>query len=252
LSAKARARKAPASLRSSIEFRHYLAERDVFVRQSQQGLKSAINFAQALTRGRQAARTMWNQTRDNRVSSPNERIVNSDMRRFQTISRHQPAEPGWQFCYAVWNFAPAAQLVGVEQQDADGSWRIIQACHTIEFQTRAATPRSDIIREHAAPVKWDGDHTNPPRLRVFCRGIGEVKIGALELIARDIRYHAKGRRKGWRTLGRKAPEAGWPDFTTDARTAMMEVSFAYAAVHKKRSGADAPDLRIKKRKPASV
>ena len=179
---------------------------------------------------------MWNQTRDTRVKSPNECIVNSDMKRFRATARRREALPGWQLCYAVWNFAPAAQLVGVEQQDADGCWRILQSCHTIEFQTRAAAPRSDIVHEHAAPVKWDGDRSAPPRLRLFCRGVGEVKIGAIEIVSSNIRFIPRGQRNRWCRLGREAPRGGWPDFAADAETGEIELEFDYRPLHKKKAG----------------
>jgi hypothetical protein len=232
LSAKTAAVKTPIALRSSIEFRHYLAERDLFVRQLRRGVKSDIDFAQALRRGRRSARTMWNQTRDKHVISPNERIVDSDSKRFGAYLRHKHTELGWQLCYRVWNFAPSAQLVGVEQQEADGSWKTIQSCHTIEFQTRAATPRSDIVREHAAPVTWDGDRLNPPRLRLFCRGMGAVKIGAIELVSLKTCYVPRGPRSGWRTLGRKAPKRGWPDFDGAANTGEIELAFGSSSAAK--------------------
>ena len=230
LRAKAHAARMPASLVSSLDFRHYLGERDVFVRDVHRGVKSDINFQQALKRGRKAARQMWNQTRDNRVVSPNERIVNADMRRFQAALRQQAIAPDWQLCYTVWNFAPAAQLVGVEQREADGSWRTLQSCHTIEFQSRAATPRSNIMREHAAPVSWDGDRMNLPQLRLFCRGVGAVKVGSVELVSRGIRYRAIGRRRVWKILGRKAPRGGWPDFDGAVNTGEIDVAFDFASV----------------------
>jgi hypothetical protein len=128
----------------------------------------------------------------------------------------------------------------VEQQDADGSWRLLQSCHTIEFQSRAATPLSDIMREHAAPVSWDGNRSNPPRLRLFCRGIGAVKIGSVELISKGVRYVANGRRTGWKILGRKAPRAGWPDFDGDVNTGEIHVAFDFKSARqisaKKRVG----------------
>ena len=42
---------------------------------------------------------------------------------------------------------PGLHSVGVEQQQPDGSWKMIQSCFTIEFQTRAAQPRGTMEHE---------------------------------------------------------------------------------------------------------
>jgi hypothetical protein len=214
----------PSALRASVEFRHYLAARDVFLRKATRSVAAAYDrrllapgghgLPLQVQEGLRAARRMWNLTRDPKTAGPNEQIVRRDAARLRVWMRGEPVFGGaWQLCYRVWNFAPAVQLVGVEQQQADGSWKTLQACHTIEFQTRAAQPRSSIVREHAAPVDWDGNFTAPPRVRVFLRGIGEVKIGAVELVAAGQRIPAKELRRGsWLRLGRPAPRHGWPVF----------------------------------------
>jgi hypothetical protein len=134
----------PAALRASIEFRSYLAQRDRFVRAGGKRPSFAAGLA--------AARAMWRRTRTG--SGPNEAIVRADAKRTRGA--------GWQLCYRVENFAPAVQLVGVEQRRADATWEMRQACHTIEFQARAARRRGGLTREHAAPVDWDGDSGHFP------------------------------------------------------------------------------------------
>jgi hypothetical protein len=122
--------------------------------------------------------------------------------------RGEPVFGGeWQLCYCVRNLAPAAQLVAVEQQAPDGSWIIRQSCHTIEFRTEAARRRGTIVREHAAPVEWDGDPARPPRLRFTLRGLGKVRIEAAVLGSAKRAYRIGLPRP---LLGHPAPTAGWP------------------------------------------
>ena len=220
----------PAQLRASLQFRHYLAVRDVFVRRAARGLASAAEgkrFAQALAVGRRAAREMWEFTRDLRVRGTNDKIVAQDAARLRAWQRGRPVFGGrWQLCYAVTNFAPALQLVGVEQRQPDGTWKMLQSCLVIEFQTRAAQPRGNIRREHAAPVDWDGDVGNPPRLRFALRGVGQVRIADARL--------TNGRQAwspaGWpgsrsHVLGRPSPTRGLPPLDWAVNRAALPLRF---------------------------
>lgn len=205
----------PAPLRTSVELRHYLAVRDVFLREAARGsnagaIKAAAKrYEKALDVGRCAVREMWRFTRDRRVRGANEHILAQDASRFRAWRRGEPVFGGrWQLCYAVRNFAPCLQLVAVEQRQPDGSWQMLQSCHTIEFQTRAARPRGPFEREHAAPVAWDGNPANPPALRLVLRGLGEVKIVRVEL--GDGRTTLRVR-PVVKLLGRPAPRQGLPD-----------------------------------------
>lgn len=223
----------PVPLRASLTLRHYLAARDLFVRRAARGLATpadARTFAKHLRRARSAARTMWARSRDRRVTSHNERILAADAARLAAFRRGEPVFGGdWQLVYRVWNFAPALQLVGVEQQQPDGTWRLLQSCHTIEFQTAAAQPRSDFIREHAAPVAWNGDRASLPLLRFVVRGIGQVKIGDVELRgprpADSLRPREFPLRR-WRTLGARAPRRGWPDLDWQRVGAALPLTFS--------------------------
>lgn len=220
----------PAPLRTSVELRHYLAVRDVFLREASRaattpGVKpgastpalrsSAKRYAQALKTGQRAVLAMWRFTRDRRVRGANERILAQDAGWFRDWQRGKPVFGArWQLCYAVNNFKPCLNVVAVEQQQADGSWKTIQSCHTIEFQTRAAQPHGTVVREHAAPVEWDGDVTRPPVLRLNLRGVGEVRIENIELTdGRRTPLRGQVRKK----LGQTAPTAGLPalDWTTN-------------------------------------
>lgn len=230
LARRAQREKLPTALRASVDFRHYLAARDLWLRATTRLPKpSAASPASVLLiqLGRRAARAMWNRTRDPRVVSPNEQIVRADAQRLRAWRRGQPVFGGaWQLCYQVWNFAPAAQLVGVEQQQPDGSWCTLQSCHTIEFQARAAKPRAEIIREHAAPVAWNREDPKPPQLRIFVRGVGQVRIGAVELRGGSHVFRPRGMRAGeYKILGRPAPRRGLPALDWSQNSDELLLSF---------------------------
>lgn len=187
----------PAPLSASIAFRRYLADRDVFIRAG--GPRPDVAAAV------KAATTMWESTRAHGTCGPNHQILADDAAR---IRQHQHATTrGWRVCYRVENVAPAIQLVAVEQQEPDGTWRTVQACHTIEFQSRAARRRGGLAREHAAPIAWDGTSARPPVIRFALRGIGQVRLAHVEL--RSGRRHVRVKLPR-RVLGLPAPSAGFP------------------------------------------
>ena len=249
LASSAKRKNAPIALRASLNFRHALAVRDVVVRQlAREGTaqtsvkepkadsarrssgKTTTGFqitklSTALRAGRHAARTMWARTRDRSQMSPNEQIFHEDEERLRAAKRGEPVFGGrWQLCYQVWNFAPALQLVGVEQLGDDEVWRTLQSCHTVEFQTRAAHRRSNIIREHAAPVEWNGEPSELPRLRIFVRGVGRVKIGSIILADTERKLSQKTRRL-WTTIGSHAPVAGLPELDWKSNGGELALSF---------------------------
>jgi hypothetical protein len=216
----ARAKKTNAALRASVELRHYLAARDVFVR--------AGGKTPPLAKALRAARTMWTRTRDARIAGPNEEILQRDAQRLRN-----PRPTGWQLCYRVRNFAPAAQLVAVEQQQADGSWETLQACHTIEFQSRAARRHGDITRTHAAPVNWDGNRDSLPALRFALRGVGEVMLAEVFLRRDDVAIKGVLNRK---RLGRAAPSSGFPDLDWTKNRDELLVRFSPGKAAARRKG----------------
>lgn len=214
----------PAPLRSSIELRHYFAARDVFLHRRG---ANAHAFAATYRAGLRAARLMWSQTRDRRVHGPNEQILLRDAARLRQWQRGEPVFGGqWQLCYAVKNFAPAVQLVAVEQQQKDGAWRTLQSCHTIEFQSRAARPRGHITREHAAPVEWDGDVRHFPVLRIAIRGIGQVLVGQPVLTDGSASYFVTNRSSSKRMLlGDPAARRGFPKADSTQNSAQLPLTF---------------------------
>lgn len=229
---RAAKRKAPPAFQASLEFRHYLAVRDCSVREISRDpprTRAAQDLLRAAQRvGLRAARTMWNQTRDRRSVSPNEQIVRADGERLNALRRGEYVFGGtWQLCYRVWNFAPAVQRVGVEQQQPNGAWELLQSCHTIEFQTAAARRRGAFIREHAAPVAWNGDGQAPPVLRLITRGVGEVKLGDVALTdGRRVLRPRGWPLTAWRRLGAPAPTGGLPDIDWQRITGALALEFA--------------------------
>lgn len=224
LAEKARRQSTPSSLRASVELRHYLAQRDVWVRETSivaaassrkttgwKPVPLSRDFAAALRRGLRAARVLWRRTRSVDTVGPNETRLLADAARLKAFLRGQRVFGSeWQLCYSVWNFAPASQRISVEALQPDGTWKTLQACHTIEFQTAFAHPRSSVIREHAAPVEWNGAPGTFPKLRFALSGLGQVKIGRAELRNGSKRFFVKLGRT-WIVLGQPAPKSTWVD-----------------------------------------
>ncbi len=208
----------PEPLRASVSLRWYLAARDRWIRETQRAALNAADSAQIVRAqassfrtivrvGLRAARTMWARTRDRKVRGPNEEILHADLARLHAGIKGEPVfGPVWQLCYRVRNVAPAVQQVMVQQQQSDRTWKILQACHTIEFQSRAARRRGGLVREHAAPIEWNGPPNAFPALQLVLRGTGQVKIEDVELTDGFTRWRW-GRRKI--ILGRPAPRRGW-------------------------------------------
>jgi hypothetical protein len=249
---EAAASRAAAPLVVSLEFRALLAQRELILRQlarvadqprSPFAVSLGRRLVRVLRRARQAARQMWSRTRDPQTTGPNEQMIEGDLARLAAWRRGEPVfGPPWQLCYDVHNVAPAVQLVGVEQQVADGSWQVVQSCHTIEFQSRAASPRGAIVREHAAPVAWDGAPDRRPVLRLFLRGAGEVRVGRIALLRGAETAPGYGV-PGWVRLGEPPPRQGWPELDWGRNTAELALPTARkkARVAPGPEGMDEPD-----------
>ncbi len=250
----------PAPFRASVAFRHYLAERDVYVRATAsmifalrrrlarwgaadprvaQGvgalLGHADQFASSVRLGRRAARALWRLTRDRRVTGPNESTVMGDEARLRALRRWIKgcaADPGrlttaspvcgaWQLRFDVILDRPALQRVVVEARDPGGPWRALQARTTVEFRAAAARPRASLRREFSVAVA--GPDTG---LRIAVRGLGRVGIARVELTDGIRVLHARG----WnaarrRMLGFAAPPAGFPSLDWERNTGSVILEF---------------------------
>ncbi len=251
----------PQPFGASVDFRLYLAERDVFVRSMVKGLlalrrrlsrqdgadpripagvaaltESARRFQGTLAGGRRAARRLWRLTRDPRRTGPNERILEEDAARLRALRRWLrgcAARPQllraeslllgpWQLNFDVLLSAPALQQVLVERRAGDGAWQAIQARMTIEFRARAARPRTSLRREFSTPVPGPDSE-----LRIAVRGLGRVGIVNVELTD-GVRVL---RPRGWpvsrrRQIGLPAPKEGFPRLDWTRNSGSIELAFA--------------------------
>jgi hypothetical protein len=250
----------PGPLRASVEFRRYLAERDVYVRSASAAvlalrrrmarygpgdaqvlrgiealLRHADQFAASIAAGGRAARALWILTRDRRVRGPNERMVACDATRLRALrrwiagaaadpSRLSSASPvcgAWQLLFDIVLAEPALQRVVVEACGKDGAWRILQARTAIEFRAQAARPRTSIRREFSAPVE---DPRVP--LRISVRGLGRIGVANVELTDGITSL----RPRGWpgarkRVIGLVPPRTGFPELDWDANSGSVDLRF---------------------------
>ncbi len=229
------------AFRATLEFRHYLAQRDLFVRQAAKDVfklrrllaaddlaginirlgqmrRNAAAFAHAIRAGRIAARTMWNRSRDRRKQSRNEAILIEDHAKLKTwqrwlveahnhprsILQRSPVCGAWQLHFVVHNVAPAVQKVIVDQREEDGTWREIGSRYTIEFRGYAARSDARISRIYSVPV--DDPATG---LRIRVAGVGLVRLSLITLTDGVSVRHALPP-KTTRMLGLKPKLSGFP------------------------------------------
>lgn len=232
----------PKALAASIAFRSYLADRDVFVRESARSVFSLRRLFVAgktaemirlvsktenklkelisgLRTGRHAAHAMWKRTRKPDTTAPNSILLAADLRRLKELhqwlknaARHPASIMGatplcgiWQLQFMVHNFAPAAQKVIVEQRDVEGAWHELASRYTIEFRAVSARPSSRGKREFAVPL------TSPDApLRIRVRGAGQVAVSHISLTnGVEVRRAPDWRRK--EVLGNPCAREGFPD-----------------------------------------
>ncbi|HWA28230.1 MAG TPA: family 20 glycosylhydrolase [Lacunisphaera sp.] len=249
----------PAAFAASVAFRIYLAKRDVFVRQAARevfqwrrelakgnrigvaqamalAMESVRAFARALKAGRQAARAMWNRTRDRRVRGQNEAILDADaqrLERWKSWLKQGGKDPGlamqatplcgsWQLQVTVHNFAPAVQKVVVEQQDPDGSWRVLTSRYTIEFRAYAARRAAKLKRELTVPISEPNQ-----KLRLRVAGTGQVAFSHIIMTDGILRLRPQMRGRLPRTVvGVPAPSLGLPDLAGSNRRNELPLAFS--------------------------
>jgi hypothetical protein len=244
----------PKPFAASFEFRLYLAQRDVFVRETARAVfklrrrlkagkaaectallallrTEAAQFAGKLRAGQQAALRLWRQSRDARGPNPNQLMLEADGERLaswrgwlkqatgqpEIIGRATPFCGPWQLQFMVHNFAPAVQNVVVEMQGEDGVWRELCSRFTIEFRAWAARPKARIKREFSVSIDSPGN-----RLRIAVKGVGQVAISHVTMTD-----GVETRRRPWfrrrKMIGRPAPRSGLPAFN-QAETEHWEVT----------------------------
>ncbi len=231
----------PKAFAATFLFRRYLAQRDIFVRETARRIfklrrlhnagkpvelatllaelkRSVAQFTLLLQEGSKTAKAMWKRSRDPKIKGINQTLLESDTKRLkalqvwlaratwrpETLMSSSPVGGAWQLQFTVHNFAPAVQKVVVEEQAASGDWREIVSRHTIEFRSHAARPRTKIKREFVAPVE-----TKDAKLRIVVRGVGTVALSHATLTngATALRAVQFRRRK---IVGHPAPKQGFP------------------------------------------
>ncbi|MFY9925699.1 MAG: family 20 glycosylhydrolase [Opitutaceae bacterium] len=250
----------PKPFRSSVQFRRYLAERDVYVRTAAAAtlalrrrlvrrgrddpllakglarmLLHADEFAATAKAGRQAARDLWRLTRDRRVSGPNERIAALDSVRIRALRRWivrcladpqglfapSPVCGAWHLRFDVLLDRPALQRVVVERRGPDGIWKAIRARTLIEFRAAAARPRARLRREMSVPVEGP-----EAPLRIAARGLGRFGVSQVELTdGVQVRLA-----RGWsarrpRYIGKNPPRSGFPRLDWERNTGLITLRF---------------------------
>jgi Glycosyl hydrolase family 20, catalytic domain len=246
----------PPALGASLQFRHYLAQRDRFVRAAAQSVflarrhfaggktqlagkvltqarREAAQLEPELKKAGRAARTMWRRSRDPRQRGPNEEMLMRDAQRLRTLrawlkrAQKKPALANgttpvcgcWQLQFAMHNFAPALQKIVVEQQSPNGAWKELHSMFTIEFKAAAAQPRARIVREISVPVD-----AADARLRIAVRGLGQVAVSDITLTNGVVARSPVGSRKKT-ILGQPAPHRGFPLINWDHNGGEVELDF---------------------------
>jgi hypothetical protein len=245
----------PPPLAASIDFRRYLAQRDVFVRTAAHAVlrcrrllrrdgeaavrellrtmeQEARDFGRAIKTGARAARLMWRRTRTPAENSQNDLQLAADARRLADWqrwlrqARRQPAlvtganpmAGAWQLQFVVHNLVPAVARVIVEERGPDGAWREIASRYTIEFRASAARQTARIRREFTAPVIAC---ESPLRIRVA--GVGQAGISQV-VLTDGVMTRSDPRFRRIRLLGRKAPTRGLPDPKQQGASCLLDFS----------------------------
>lgn len=206
---KRRTPKWPDVLRCSIDYRFYLAQRDLMVRQGQslvvqlrqltkkgkstQSIMLKLHalsdqLSPVLEEGLKAARDMWKFSRYLKPFGPNEAILAQDQKQLKQLREWIEAVEKddrfaltanslmgrWQCSYEVRNTHPGVLRINLSQK-VGAKWQVIKSCHTIEFISTGARRRNGPTHIHAAPVDCDPAH-GPIELKLSSHGTGIVKI----------------------------------------------------------------------------
>jgi len=251
----------PAPFRKSVEFRRYLAQRDVYVRSTAalvfalrrrlarfgpadprvaagiaMLLGHAGEFAAIVREGQRAARQLWGLTRDLRIRGPNARILAKDAARLAALRRWilraernparlasaSPVCGAWQLRFDVLLSRPALQRVIVECRGPDGTWNLLHGRMALEFRAEAARPKTDIRREFSVPVPGPGSV-----LRIAVRGVGRLAVANVDLtdgvvILRAARWTPATRK----VLGAPAKPSGFPVIDWERNAGAVTVDFS--------------------------
>jgi hypothetical protein len=252
----------PPALGASLQFRHYLAQRDRFVRAAAQSVflarrhlavggfdvahrrqlamkvlaqagREAAQLEPALKKARRAARTMWRRSRDPRQHGPNEEMLTRDARRLRAWrawlrrARKKPA------------LANGATPVC-------GRWQLQFAVHNF-----APALQKIVVEQQGPSGSWEELHSvftiefkaaaaqprarivreisvpvdaADARLRIAVRGVGQVAISGITLTNGVSTRSPVGSRKKI-VLGLPAPRSGFPSINWEHNGGEVELDF---------------------------
>ena len=181
----------PVALRESLKMRHYIAARDLFIREgstllaaarraTRQGktpeaektIRSLEKQADALKKSalaaKKATRILWQRSRYLDDSNPNEVMLQRDLKRiaeirsFLTASlkngkriwNSNPLLGRWHLLFHARNFAPALQGMAVEVRQSNGEWKTVHSLYSLEFTADAGNARTNFLHRHSVPLEW--------------------------------------------------------------------------------------------------
>jgi hypothetical protein len=257
------AAKLPPALDASLQFRHYLAQRDQFVRAAAQSVflarrhlaagngfdvahrgllttkvlaqaaRAAAQFEPVLKKVRQAARIMWRRSRDPKQHGPNEEMLTRDaqrLRAWRAWLRRAQKKPA---------LAQGATAVC-------GRWQLQFAVHNF-----APALQKIVIEQQGTDGAWKELHrvftiefkaaaaqprakivqeisvpvdAADARLRIAVRGLGQIAISSITLTDGIIAQSPAGSRKKI-VLGQPAPHSGFPSINWAHNSGEVEMDF---------------------------
>jgi len=114
--------------------------------------------------------TLCAASRKSDAHAPNLELIATDRRQLKRRPDAEQDRSSW-LRYTVWDCAPGLHWVAVDEW-ADGKWRELKKCYTIEFLGVAAKRRGTFRHTHRVPLQ-----TPVEKLRFRVGGLGEVKVG---------------------------------------------------------------------------
>jgi hypothetical protein len=214
---RARSLRSIPPLAAGLAIRHYLAQKDLYLRagselvfQARRSVarhemaatatclkridSSANDLLKANRLAQRATQILWRRSRPARETNPTETMLKKDRCQLQEIRQFTagvqrdprqvwaacPLAGRWQLTFQVRNFEPALQGTVVQMPDKNRQWKTIHTVYSLEFTAKAGSPTADFRRHHAVALDWD--ESEPLRLRLAVHGFGRLEIYALRLI----------------------------------------------------------------------
>jgi hypothetical protein len=260
--AKSAARLPPA-LGASLQFRHYLAQRDRLVRAAAQSVflarrhlagggfdvarrrqravkvlaragREAAQLESALRKGRRAARTMWRRSRDLRQHGPNEEMLTRDAQRLRAWRAWlQRAQKKPALANSATPVCGRCQLQFAVHNFAPALQKIVVEqqnpngawgeLHSV-FTIEFKAAAAQPRARIVREISVPVDAADA-RLRIAVRGIGQVAISGITLTNGVVARSPAGSRKKI-ILGQPAPHGGFPSIDWAHNGGEVELDFS--------------------------